>query len=138
MTKVLTAREARLDKLRKDCLAADRDAHICESFAKKRICIMALQIAFVPHGGGPLPLMNDPNHASLVKWLKGFSAGRTRPSAILIVSAHYETMTPTLTSSAQPSLYFDYYGFPEETYRYAYPAPGAPDLAAEIAEALTD
>ena len=35
----------------------------------------------------------------------------------------------TVTSAAQPSLLYDYYGFPPEAYKLQYPAPGSPDLA---------
>ena len=27
---------------------------------------------------------------------------------------------------------YDYYGFPEHTYKLSYPAPGAPELGAEV------
>lgn len=33
-------------------------------------------------------------------------------------------------------MYFDYYGFPPESYKYKYDAPGDPDLAKRIHEAL--
>ena len=42
-----------------------------------------------------------------------------------------------MTSASNPGLYFDYYGFPPETYELSYPAPGAPDLAARLVELLT-
>jgi len=34
--------------------------------------------------------------------------------------------------SASPSLFYDYYGFPEEVYELKYPAPGSPKLAETI------
>lgn len=43
---------------------------------------------------------------------------------------------PQLTSAPQPDLYFDYYGFPPETYKLKYPAPGAPSLAQQAADLL--
>lgn len=46
---------------------------------------------FIAHGGGPLPLLGDPAHARLTRWLTGFAATLPqRPSAILMVSAHWE------------------------------------------------
>jgi aromatic ring-opening dioxygenase catalytic subunit (LigB family) len=56
----------------------------------------------------------------------------TRPRAILVISAHWEEPVFTVTSHPAPPLLFDYYGFPEHTYKLTYAAPGAPDLAAEI------
>lgn len=59
-----------------------------------------------------------------------------RPSALLLISGHYETDVVTLTSGANPSLLFDYYGFPPHTYELEYPAPGSPELAQRAADML--
>lgn len=48
---------------------------------------------FVAHGGGPLPLLGHPGHASLTKWLQSYSATlHAQPKAILVISAHWEVM----------------------------------------------
>jgi aromatic ring-opening dioxygenase catalytic subunit (LigB family) len=70
--------------------------------------------------------------ASIPQWL-----GRT-PSAILVVTAHWEAEQATVTSHEKPSLIFDYYGFPAETYHLTYPAPGDPALASRVAGLLAD
>lgn len=62
---------------------------------------------------------------------------QTPPRALLVVSAHWEEARPTVMTSAQPPLLFDYYGFPEESYRLTWPAPGAPDIAARVRELLS-
>jgi aromatic ring-opening dioxygenase catalytic subunit (LigB family) len=49
-----------------------------------------------------------------------------------VVSAHWEEDMPTVTSGASPSLIYDYYGFPEESYDIKYPCPGEPLLASQI------
>ena len=41
-------------------------------------------------------------------------------------------------AARSPPLLFDYYGFPEHTYRLKYPAPGSPALAARVRELLAD
>ena len=56
----------------------------------------------------------------------------TEPKAIVVVSAHWEGDPVRITASGNPKMYFDYYGFPPETYEYKYPAPGNPDLASRI------
>lgn len=48
---------------------------------------------------------------------------------VLMVTGHWEEENFTLSSSAAPGMVYDYYGFPEETYRVVYPAPGSPALA---------
>ncbi len=72
-------------------------------------------------------------------YLRGLAAevGQT-PKALLIISGHWETQRPTLNVAAQPGMLFDYYGFPEHTYRLSYPAPGAPDLAPRVQALLAD
>ena len=49
-----------------------------------------------------------------------------------MISAHWETPVPTVNVAARPPLLFDYYGFPEHTYRLTYPAKGAPALAERL------
>jgi aromatic ring-opening dioxygenase catalytic subunit (LigB family) len=55
-----------------------------------------------------------------------------KPRAILVVSAHWETKVPTVNAAVRHSLYYDYYNFPEHTYRLTYPAAGDPVLAARV------
>jgi aromatic ring-opening dioxygenase catalytic subunit (LigB family) len=96
------------------------------------------QILFLSHGGGPLPLLGDEGHREMVASLQDIASTRlARPSAILIVSAHWEARVPTLTGGAQPPLIYDYYGFPPESYRITYPCPGAPELAGAVHSALS-
>ncbi|MFC3023482.1 DODA-type extradiol aromatic ring-opening family dioxygenase [Vibrio zhugei] len=93
-------------------------------------------IAYISHGGGPMPLMGDPAHQEMVTELKALAARFPKPDAILVVSAHWEEDVPTITAATQPSLVYDYYGFPEETYQLTYPAPAALPLAHKIYEVL--
>lgn len=93
---------------------------------------MTLRALCIPHGGGPLPLMDDPGHADLIAYLKEIENEIGRPEAIVVVSAHWEQPVPTITAHPNPDLYFDYYGFPPETYELAYPAPGSVELAERL------
>mmetsp|Transcript_9744 Transcript_9744/g.22992 ORF Transcript_9744/g.22992 Transcript_9744/m.22992 type:complete len:191 (+) Transcript_9744:221-793(+) len=60
-----------------------------------------------------------------------------RPTSILIISAHWEEETVSVSSSPAPAMLFDYYGFPPQTYSYSYPAPGNPELAARVADLIS-
>ena len=84
-----------------------------------------------------MPVMGDPSHASLVEFLRGTESSIGRPAAIVVLSAHWEAARPTITAGAHPGLIYDYGGFPEETYRLRYPAPGAPELANQVAGLLS-
>ncbi len=94
------------------------------------------RILFLSHGGGPLPLLGDKLHTEMVEQLRLIAEDIGRPSAILLISAHWEEEIPTITSGARPSLIYDYYGFPEESYHIKYPSPGEPALAAQVAQLL--
>lgn len=96
----------------------------------------AATIVFIPHGGGPLPLLDDPAHADLNRFLRDYPTSIGRPDAIVVISAHWEESEVAITSAAAPSLLFDYYGFPAQTYEYDYPAPGHPRLARRAHELL--
>jgi len=93
-------------------------------------------VLYLPHGGGPLPLMENPGHKNLTHFLESLSARFQKPEAIVLISAHWEAGQVMLTSAAQPSLLYDYYGFPEQAYQITYPAPGDPQLAEYAADLL--
>jgi 4,5-DOPA dioxygenase extradiol len=94
------------------------------------------RVFFLSHGGGPLPLLGDDGHAEMVGQLKLAAEKIGRPSAILVVSAHWEEKVATITSGAKPPMIYDYYGFPKAAYEVQYPAPGAPELAKKVCEVL--
>jgi len=93
---------------------------------------------FIPHGGGPLPLLNEPGHAAMNRFLSGFPATIKQPDAIVVISAHWEEPVISIIAAALPPLLFDYSGFPAETYEYRYPAPGYPELAERVQGLLQD
>ena len=94
---------------------------------------------FISHGGGPWPWLANMRQmlASLEVSLARMPAEiGTTPKAILMVSGHWEEPDFAVMSAAKPGMIYDYGGFPPETYRIIYPAPGAPDVAARTAELL--
>jgi 4,5-DOPA dioxygenase extradiol len=99
---------------------------------------MSGSIIYLSHGGGPLPLLGDESHRELVDVLQQAAKHLAPPSAIVVISAHWEESKPTITSGEKPSLIYDYYGFPEASYHIKYPAPGEPQLAKRIADLLQD
>jgi len=84
-------------------------------------------------GHGAPPLVDDPIWpVQLSQW----SASLPRPSAILVVSAHWEQAPVTIGATRPVPLVYDFWGFPERFYQVNYPAPGAPELAQNVARLL--
>ena len=95
---------------------------------------------FISHGGGPWPWMKeqmggayDRLEAALAHMPAEIGAA---PRAVLMVSAHWEAPRFTVQTHPQPTMVYDYGGFPEFTYHIRYPAPGAPAVAARVRELL--
>jgi len=105
-----------------------------------------LPVIFVSHGAGPAWFIDSrkdsmgmlksvdmySKSADSVKNLRTIGGLPRHPRAILMISAHWEEPDYTVLTSSQPSLYFDYYGFPEHTYKIEYPVPGEPQVAQAV------
>lgn len=94
------------------------------------------------HGGGPMPLIGDPSHKDIIRSLKERVPKILRlgtdeaPRAIIVVTAHWSERNPTISNASKHPLYYDYHGFPPETYNIKYDAPGSPVIAQEVFSAL--
>jgi 4,5-DOPA dioxygenase extradiol len=89
-------------------------------------------ILYIPHGGGPSPLLNEEGYEKMNPFLREFPATIPQPEAIIVISAHWEEPVISITAHKNPPMLFDYSGFPPESYQYNYPAPGRPRLASRI------
>ncbi|SPO02929.1 uncharacterized protein DNG_05607 [Cephalotrichum gorgonifer] len=120
----------------------NNDLDLLRTAARTAAKMPRAPVIALSHGGGPMPLMNDPNHKDITASLRnrvprllGLNTP-SAPRAIVLVTAHWSTGNPTITSSSSPSLLYDYYGFPPETYKLKYPAPGSPSVADEVKRAM--
>ncbi|MGA5407234.1 dioxygenase [Streptomyces lavendulocolor] len=86
---------------------------------------------YLSHGAPPLA--DDPVWpGQLAAW----SARLPEPTAILMVSAHWEEAPLALGATVTAPLVYDFWGFPEHYYRVRYAAPGAPRLADSVRKLL--
>ena len=105
--------------------------------------IERMPAVFLPHGGGPWPFLEENVFGAPDMWdqmdayMRRLNMIPPRPPrAVLLISAHWEEEAPTLMSAQHPPMLYDYYGFPQEAYEVVWPAPGAPEVAAEARELL--
>lgn len=92
-----------------------------------------LPVLCLPHGGGPLPVLGEASHTAMVGWVSSLTSRLpSRPTAVLVISAHWEESLPTVQTAASPDLLYDYYGFPKEAYDITYPSKGSPELAHRV------
>ena len=91
-----------------------------------------MPVLFVGHGS-PMNAIED-NEFSRA-WVEAGKA-LPRPSAILSISAHWETSGTLVTAMERPKTIYDFYGFPESLYEEKYPAPGSAGLARLIQETV--
>jgi 4,5-DOPA dioxygenase extradiol len=90
-------------------------------------------VLFVSHGA-PDALLKAPE--TLTCW-REIAAKIAKPSAILVISAHWEARVATVSLAAAPETIHDFSGFSRELYDLCYPAQGAPDLATQVVERLS-
>ena len=90
-----------------------------------------MPVIYLSHGAPPLA-DDQVWTGQLAQW----SADMPRPTAILVVSAHWEEAPLTLGATETVPLVYDFWGFPERYYQVQYAAPGAPELAAKVRKLL--
>ena len=91
-----------------------------------------MQIVYLSHGGGPLPILGDSGHMAMVNFMRKLPTYLHRPEAIIVISAHWEERAATIFSTSNVPLLYDYYGFPEQAYRIKYDAQGNSTLVKRI------
>lgn len=96
---------------------------------------------FVSHGAGPFAILGAPHQQPLVDLCKETQWVLDGAKGVILVTAHWETDQPHISSGANPELYYDYFDeqakdLPKEAWEIKYAGKGDPELARRIKEKL--
>lgn len=93
-----------------------------------------MPVMFIGHGNPMNGISDNAFTKSLGRMGKSLAQ---KPTAILVISAHWLTKGTHVLVAPQPATIHDFGGFPEALYAVQYPAPGAPEMARETKKLIT-
>ncbi|UKT65996.1 4,5-DOPA dioxygenase extradiol [Pedobacter mucosus] len=89
-----------------------------------------MPVLFIGHGH-PINAVLDND---FTKMLSQIGKEMEKPEAILVISAHWETVGTYISSNQNPRTIYDFGRFNDDLYNVSYNAPGSPELANDIME----
>jgi 4,5-DOPA dioxygenase extradiol len=95
--------------------------------------LVRMPVLFIGHGS-PMNAISD---NGFTRFLQGWGSRLPKPTAILVVSAHWLTKGTTLVGAqSKPATIHDFGGFPAALQQMQYPAPGSPEMARRAASVI--
>lgn len=92
-----------------------------------------MPVLFLGHGSP----MNAIEENEFVQGFRTIAQTLPQPTAILCISAHWETKGTLVTAMEKPPTIHDFGGFPDALFAVQYPAPGSPEWAKQTQSAIT-
>ncbi len=92
---------------------------------------MTIPALFLSHGAPTLALEDNAVTRTFGELGRGLA-----PRAIVVVSAHWDTPTPSVTTAPRLATIHDFFGFPRPLYELRYEPPGDPALAQRVSTLL--
>lgn len=98
-------------------------------------------VFFVSHGAGPFAILRVPHQQPLVDLCERTAWVLDGCKGVIVVTAHWLTDKPHISSAANPPIYCDYFDvpgdpLPKEAWDIHYNARGDPEVARRIKENL--
>lgn len=98
---------------------------------------------FISHGAGPFAILGSPHQQPLVDLCKETQWVLDGAKGVILVTAHWETDQPCISSGPSPEIYYDYFDdlagqLPKEAFEIKYPGKGDPELARKIKQRLDE
>jgi 4,5-DOPA dioxygenase extradiol len=91
-------------------------------------------LLFISHGAPTFAI--EPGKLGPQLQALGTTLGKVR--AVLVVSPHWQTRGVAVSTTAAPETIYDFGGFSSKLYDLTYPAAGAPDVALQAVQLLTE
>jgi 4,5-DOPA dioxygenase extradiol len=94
-----------------------------------------LPTLFVSHGAPLFALDAGTTGPALRNWAQALQDAAP-VKGVVILSPHWMARGPAVMTTPKPETWHDFGGFPAALYELQYPAPGSPELGAEVLERL--